>query len=230
MIPGVHCSEPFLRQQIPKIQHFAPRATPKKCQSFKIKTCSKNQKFALTTHLKARSWYLAGKFLLTLFAGPCCSIWWKPVSRIQPLPRSCPKRILGNSAITRKGNSYHFHFKELLHPVLPPSPTSKISRRLKIFLVKTWPNSLGRSWKPSTDGPERQLHSWTRQTWYKHLWRPSLHETTSHLCFLSEACLYPHSSLMMPTCGLLQRKMARKHTHKARNRADLNSSKHELLI
>ena len=47
----------------------------------------------------------------------------------------------------------------------------------------------------------------------QHIWRLSQHETTSHLCFLSEACLYPHSSLMMQKWGPLQRKMARKNTH-----------------
>ena len=44
----------------------------------------------------------------------------------------------------------------------------------------------------------------------QHVWRLSQHETTSHLCFRSEACLYPHSSLIMPEWGFLQRKMARK--------------------
>ena len=44
----------------------------------------------------------------------------------------------------------------------------------------------------------------------QHVWRLSQHEITSHLCFLWENCLYPHSSLMMPEWGFLQRKMARK--------------------
>ena len=62
---------------------------------------------------------------------------------------------------------------------------------------------------------ERQLHSWGFMSATQHVWRLSQHETTSHLSFLSEACLYPHSSLMMPEWGLLQRKMARIHTYKA---------------
>ena len=94
--------------------------------------------------------------------------------------------------------------------IQPPSTTSKISNPLNILLLQTRPNSLGRSWNPSTKRPERQLHSWASMSATQHVWRLSQHEITSHLCFLSEDCLYPHSSLMMPEWGFLQRKMARK--------------------
>ena len=91
-----------------------------------------------------------------------------------------------------------------------PSTTSKISNPLNILLLQTRQNCLGRSWNPSTKRPERQLHSWASMCATQHVWTLSQHQTISHLYFLSEACLYPDSSLMMSEWGLLQSKMARK--------------------
>ena len=92
----------------------------------------------------------------------------------------------------------------------PPSTTSKISNPLGFLPLQTRQNCLGWSWNQSIKRPERRLHSWASNLATQKVWRLSRHETTSHLCFLSETCLYPQSSLMMPDWGLLQRKMARK--------------------
>ena len=43
--------------------------------------------------------------------------------------------------------------------VEPPGFTDKIFRALFSFEVKSWPNCLGMSRNPSTERPERQLHS-----------------------------------------------------------------------
>lgn len=103
----------------------------------------------------------------------------------------------------------------------PPSPTRKISHRLKFLPVKTRPNCLGRYRKPPIEGQEKQLQWWTAMLLTNLLWRPSLHETTSHHCFPSAACLYPQSSLMMPARGLLQRERARENTYKLRKLPEL---------
>ena len=101
------------------------------------------------------------------------------------LPRSCPKRILGNSAIPWQGktpDSHFIHFLFFFLSVGPPSPTSKIPHWLKFLSFRTCPNCIGRSWNSSTERPERQLHSWTAMFTTEHFRRPSLHETISHLC------------------------------------------------
>ena len=103
------------------------------------------------------------------------------------------------------------------HPVLP----GKFRIHWIFYYLKLAQNCLGRSWNPFAKQPERQLHSCASMSARQYVWRLSQHETTSHLCFLSEACLYPHCSLMMPEWGLLKRKMARKNNYKAMILPDL---------
>ena len=99
------------------------------------------------------------------------------------LPRSCPKRILGKSAIPWQGNTPDSHFIVFFISVVPPSPTSKIPHRLKFLAFKTCPNCISRSWNPSTERPERHLYSWTAMFTTEHsVSSPSLHETISRLC------------------------------------------------
>ena len=109
--------------------------------------------------------------------------------------------------------------------VEPPSTTSKISNPLNFLLHQTRPKCLGRSWNLSTKRLERRLHSGPPYLLDIIIWRLSRRETTSHLCFHSEACLYPQPSLRMPDWGLLQKKMARKNTYNAINLPDLRSFK-----
>ena len=109
--------------------------------------------------------------------------------------------------------------------VEPPSTTSKISNPLNFLLLQTRPNCLGRSWNLSTKRLERRLHSGPPYLLDIIIWRLSRRETNSHLCFHSEACLYPQPSLRMPDWGLLQKKMARKNTYNAINLPDLRSFK-----
>ena len=130
-----------------------------------------------------------------------------------------PEKNSGKSSYRASVELPHFPF----HSAEPPSTTSKISNPLNFLLLQTRPNCLGRSWNPSIKRPERQLHSWASIFATQHVWRLSRRETTSHLCFLSETCLYPQPSLMMPDWGLLQRKMARKNTYNAKKLPDSHS-------
>ena len=98
------------------------------------------------------------------------------------LPRSCPKRILGNSAIPWQWKTPDSHFIVFFISVGPPSPTSKIPHPSKVLAFKTCPDCVSRSWNSSTERPERQLHSWTAMFTTEHFRRPSLHETISRLC------------------------------------------------
>ena len=180
----------------PKMPIFRPNNNTKNytylSSIFNPNKLFKNEKSTFTANLKVRPWYLTGSFPLNASRGQYFSHFIRPSLEYITLPRSHPKRILGNLSIA------------------PPSTTSKISNPLNILLLQTRPNGLGRSWNPSTKRPERQLHSWASMSATQHVWRLSQHEIISHLCFLSEAYLCPHSSLMMPEWGILQRKMARK--------------------
>ena len=51
--------------------------------------------------------------------------------------------------------------------VEPANSTGKILHRLHSLEVKSPPNCLGRSWNPTTERPERQLHSWTTMFPYR---------------------------------------------------------------
>ena len=173
----------------PKMPIFRPNNNTKNytylSSIFNPNNSFKNEKSTFTANLKVRPWYLTGRFPLDASRGLYFSHFIRPSLEYLTLSRSHPKRILGNSA-------------------------SKISNPINILLLQTRQNCLGRSWNPSTKRPERQLHSWASMSATQHVWRLSQHETISHLCFLSEAYLYPHSTLMMPEWGLPQRKMARK--------------------
>ena len=115
---------------------------------------------------------------------------------------------------------FHSFFRSLVEP---PSTTSEISIPLNFLLLQTRPNCIGRSWNLSTKRPDRRLHSGPPYLLHSIIWRLSRRETTSHLCFHSEACLYPQPSLRMPDWRLLQKKMARKNTYNAINLPDLRS-------
>ena len=192
--PDFRCISPFAWQQSPKCQFFGQITTPKITliyRQFLIQIiCSKMKSPHLQQTSRSGLGIWLEVFLSTLSAGYTSAILSDPVLRIS----RCRVELL------------RFPF----HSVEPPSTTSKISNPLNILLLQTRQNCLARSWNPSTKRPERQLHSWASMSATQHVWRLSQHETTSHLCFLSEACLYPHSSLRMPEWGLLQRKMARK--------------------
>ena len=123
------------------------------CQEFSmIKPKSK-----LTAHTRPTPEYLARNH----FLWPRFSHSMRASLVLLKLPRSCPKRILGNSAIPWQRKTPDSHFTVLFVSIGPPSPTSKIPHRLKFLAFKTCPNCIGRSWNSSTERPERQLHSWT---------------------------------------------------------------------
>ena len=92
------------------------------------------------------------------------------------------------------------------HRTPPPSTTSKISNPLNFLLLQTRPNCIGSYLL--TKWPNRRLHSGPPCLLHSIIWRLSRRETTSHLCFHSEACLYPQPSLRMPDWALLQKKMS----------------------
>ena len=107
----------------------------------------------------------------------------------------------------------HFPFDRIFRSVEPPSTTSEISNPLNFLLLQTRPNCIGRSSNLSTKRPDRRLHSGPPYLLHSIIWRLSRRETTSHLCFHSEACLYPQPNL---------RKWLEK-THNAINLPDLRS-------
>ena len=82
--PDSGCISPLVWQQSPKCQFFG--------------------------QIKVRSWYLTGRFPLNAFCGLYFSHFIRPSLAYLTLPRSRPKRILGNSAIARAKNSCSFHF------------------------------------------------------------------------------------------------------------------------
>ena len=136
-----------------------------------------------------------------------------------------PEKNSGNFSHTANVELPHFPFHRFHSLVEPPSTTSKIPNPLNFLLLQTRPNCHSRSWNLSTKRLERRLHSGPPYLLDIIIWRHSRRESTSHLCFHSEACLYPQPSLRMPDWGLLQKKMARKNTYNAINLPDLRSFK-----
>ena len=123
-------------------------------------------------------WYFRENFLLNPSA--CHATVIRLAKSV--IPGSRPKGILG---------------------VKPPSPTGKNWHRLHSLQVKSHSTCNGRSWNPTTERPERQLHSSAAMLRFDHFRRPNHREIVSHLWFLSEARLN-HHSFMMPVRGLLQ--------------------------
>ena len=145
---------------------------------FYDKNLFRNPKSTITAHTRPTPEYLARNH----FRWPRFSHSMRVSLVLLKLPRSCPKRILGNSAIPWQGKTPDSHFIVFFISVGPPSPTSKITHRLKVLAFKTCPDCVSRSWNSSTERPERQLHSWTAMFTTEHFRRPSLHETISRLC------------------------------------------------
>ena len=210
--PDFRCKLPFVWQQSPKMPILRPKNNTENysylssifiqifVQKWKVYIYSKSQGQTLVS-----DWTF---HLSTFSAGYTSAILWDPVLRSSSCLVHARKEF-------RVIQPWRERRTPLLSIVYPPSTTSKISKPMNFLLLQTRPNCLGRSWNPSTKRPERHLHSWASMSATQHVWQLSQHKKTSHLCFLSEACLYPHSSLMIPDWGLLQRKMARKNTYKS---------------
>ena len=128
-----------------------------------------------------------------------------------------PEKNSGNFSHTASVELPYFPFHRFHSLVEPPSTTSKIPNPLNFLLLQTRPNCHSRSWNLSTKRLERQLHSGPLYLLDIIIWRHSRRESTSHLCFHSEACLYPAHSLASSSLAVLQKKMARKNTYNAIN-------------
>ena len=163
-------------------------------------------------------WFSSQRFLQAIHQP-----FYQTQSYVSQVGSFTPEKNSGKSSHRASVELPHFPFHRFFISVEPPSTTSKISNPLNFLLLQTRPNCLGRSWNLSTKRPERQLHSWASNFSSQHVWRLSRLETTSHLCFNSETCLYPQPSLMMPDWRLLQKKMARKNTYNAINLPDPHS-------
>ena len=184
----------------------------------------KNKNSTFTANLKVRPWYLTGSFPLNVFRGLYISHFIRPSLAYLKLPLSPPEKNSGKSRNTASIELPHFPFHSYFRSLIePPSTTSEISIPLNFLLLQTRPNCIGRSWNISTKRPDRRLHSGPPYLLHSIIWRLSRRETTSHLCFHSEACFYPQPSLRMPDWRLLQKKMARKNTYNAINLPDLRS-------
>ena len=98
----------------PKMPIFRPNNNTKNYTYLIQIICSnnlfKNEKSTFTANLKVRPWYLTGSFPLNAFRGLYFSHFIRPSLAYLTLPRSRPKRILGNSAIARPYNSCSLHF------------------------------------------------------------------------------------------------------------------------
>ena len=180
----------------------------------------KNKNSTFTANLKVRPWYLTGSFPLNVFRGR-----FQTQSCVSQVASFTPEKNSGTeSSHTASIELPHFPFHSFFRSLVePPSTTSEISTPLNVLLLQTRPNYIGRSWNLSTKRPDRRLHSGPPYLLHSIIWRLSRRETTSHLWFHSEACLYPQPSLRMPDWRLLQKKMARKNTYNAINLPDLRS-------
>ena len=90
----------------------------------------KNEKSTFTANLKVRPWYLTGRFPLNASRGLYFSHFIRPSLEYLTLPRSHPKRILGNSAIPfhsffykcRATQYYQQNFESIEYFTTPNSP------------------------------------------------------------------------------------------------------------
>ena len=153
----------------------------------------KYKKSTFTANLKVRHWYLTGSFPLNVFRGLYISHFIRP-----SLASFTPEKSSGKSSHTASIELPHFPFHRFFRSVEPPSTTSEISNPLNFLLLQTCPNCIGWSWNLSTKRPDRRLHSGPPYLLHSIIGRLSRRETTSHLCFHSEACLYPQPSFWMP--------------------------------
>lgn len=127
------------------------------------------------------------------------------------LARLCSKGVLGNSVIQsyRERRRLPIPISEIFGP---PSPTSILLYPLFCLKGK---NSPKLPWQvlESVHRTAREMTSLVnRNVCFEACLYFFQHENTSQPCILLEACLYPHSSLMMPAWGLLQMKVAPKKT------------------
>ena len=148
---------------------------------FYDKNLFRNPKSKLTAHTRPTLEYLARN----LFLWPCFSHSMRASLVLLKLPRSCPRRILGNFAIPWQGKTPDSHFIVFFISVGPPSPTSKITHRLKVLAFKTCPDCVSRSWREFVHRKARETTSLVNRHVYNRALifrRPSLHETISRLC------------------------------------------------
>ena len=103
--PDFRCISPFVWQQSLKCQFFRPSNNTKNyiylSSIFNPNNLFKNEKSTFTANLKVRPWYLTGRFPLNVSRGLHFSHFIRPSLEYLTLPRSHPKRILGNSAMAR---------------------------------------------------------------------------------------------------------------------------------
>ena len=105
------------------------------------------------------------KFFLSLFS----------LDMLQPFSYSQYRVSQLGSFVLERNSGYLSHtlcVERLLFPfqsVGPPGPTSEILHLLHCLKNKTRPNCLGKSYNPSTERPERWLHSWTALSASKHV-------------------------------------------------------------
>ena len=102
--PDFRCISPIVWHQSPKCQFFGQITTPKITliyRQFLIQIIRSKMKSTFTANLKVRPWYLTGRFPLNASRGLYFSHFIRPSLDYLTLPRSHPKRILGNSAIPR---------------------------------------------------------------------------------------------------------------------------------
>ena len=110
---------------------------------FNPNICAKMKRLPNTANFKVGTWYLTVSSPLNVFPRLYFSHFIRPSVVGLRLPRSRPKRILGNSANCRATQYYQQNIDSI-----------------EFLLLQTRPNYLGRSCNSSTKRPERQLQAW----------------------------------------------------------------------
>ena len=100
--PDFCCISPFILATKPKMPIFRPNNNiknyPYLSSNFNPNNLFNNLKSTFTANLKVRPWYLTGSFPLNAFRGLYFNHF---IITCLVLPRSRPKRVIGNSAIAR---------------------------------------------------------------------------------------------------------------------------------
>lgn len=128
--------------------------------------------------------WLSRNLLLTNFSsGRALAIWWGPVSAC--FSGSCllhaQKEFWVILPFHDKGSppiliSFIYYYCRVTQSY------QQNTASIEDLAFKTCTHCIGRSWNSSTEGPERQLHSWADMFTTEHFRRASQKETISHLC------------------------------------------------
>ena len=197
------------------------------CPEFsRDKILLRNPKSKLTAYTRPTPEYLARNH----FLWPRFSHSMRASLMLLKLSRSCPKRILGNSAIPWQGKAPDSHFIVFFISVGPPSPTSKITHRLKVLAFKTCPDCVSRSWNSIVHRKARETTSLVnRHVYNRGFWASQ--SAWNHLSPLSETRPDTHVSYVtfMPIKST-EMSIASKKTNKTKTKQEKKQHVNSFLV